>query len=571
MIFNVHIKAQGNKYVHFEQKKYIIPWQNTTDGDSEWGSVNFYNGDENTILWHGGVKNNVTTIISTGEHNINPLDSLLDEKFDVQTGSLMNSGFGIFKENFETRYLGSNKIATIGRDSLTNECYLSIFNLSTNSQNMISSATKGYYDMANKFHRLSCYDNIPQITSDGNYWIIEDNIISPNGGTYFSYIFNEKINRGTLADTNLYTYYSNLVPLSNNKYLYIDGSRISLLNWGKDGANLLEKSMYMNDSAKIDDFVILEYENLIIAQIDGSIFMGNYKTGYSSKQIDIEELGFFPSHLFAVNIPGDFHILLQGDFGEVAVINLEWDDDLKEDRYIIKARGFFGGYNHMDPYFSDHIGNAFLYHEDIPDHEKLRIFKWKFKDKTEININESNVKTTYYPEYNSTVIELPININPNNPFSENYVTKHGQGDSGGMYVETDEKNNKTVIIVSLDPSDYEDWEIFNDSLQFKLELNGHDYWYDINVNIPTDKLIISSSIENSFVFDAENLIFPNPVTDELTIDMNNIEQLQLFDSTGKIIYNEISNHINMSQWNSGIYFLHIVNNGKVITKKIIKI
>lgn len=72
------------------------------------------------------------------------------------------------------------------------------------------------------------------------------------------------------------------------------------------------------------------------------------------------------------------------------------------------------------------------------------------------------------------------------------------------------------------------------------------------------------------------MVFPNPVVHILNVNQINVEakQVLLFDSLGKRIYtNTIDkrlNEIDMSQFSSGIYYLKIVFNNQVITKKIIK-
>lgn len=71
-------------------------------------------------------------------------------------------------------------------------------------------------------------------------------------------------------------------------------------------------------------------------------------------------------------------------------------------------------------------------------------------------------------------------------------------------------------------------------------------------------------------------IFPNPVNDLLNIHQINIEpkQIYLFDSLGKKVYsnliNKRLNEVDVSQLSSGIYYLKVVFNNQVITKKIIK-
>ena len=71
-------------------------------------------------------------------------------------------------------------------------------------------------------------------------------------------------------------------------------------------------------------------------------------------------------------------------------------------------------------------------------------------------------------------------------------------------------------------------------------------------------------------------IYPNPASDYLQIEGNNIQNIQLYDVVGKIIFqnNEInsmySTKIMTNKLSNGIYFFKINTNNKLITKKIIK-
>ncbi len=71
-------------------------------------------------------------------------------------------------------------------------------------------------------------------------------------------------------------------------------------------------------------------------------------------------------------------------------------------------------------------------------------------------------------------------------------------------------------------------------------------------------------------------IFPNPASDYLQIEGNNIQNIQLYDVVGKIIFqnNEInsmySTKIMTNKLSNGIYIFKINTNNKLITKKIIK-
>ncbi len=71
-------------------------------------------------------------------------------------------------------------------------------------------------------------------------------------------------------------------------------------------------------------------------------------------------------------------------------------------------------------------------------------------------------------------------------------------------------------------------------------------------------------------------VFPNPVSNHLTIKNNGFEPTKviLFSTPGKIIsevtFTGSSATINMQELPNGFYFLQIVNDKSAITKKIIK-
>jgi hypothetical protein len=72
--------------------------------------------------------------------------------------------------------------------------------------------------------------------------------------------------------------------------------------------------------------------------------------------------------------------------------------------------------------------------------------------------------------------------------------------------------------------------------------------------------------------------YPNPVSNELTIDLNEFQQsqIQLIDLNGRVVFtqNSIKNtptySIDMSHLPNGVYFLHVVSNHKRVTQKVIK-
>ena len=71
--------------------------------------------------------------------------------------------------------------------------------------------------------------------------------------------------------------------------------------------------------------------------------------------------------------------------------------------------------------------------------------------------------------------------------------------------------------------------------------------------------------------------YPNPIEDRLNIKSEEqLKQISIFDLTGKMIYQEnnpssLNIHINAIQWQTGIYFLEVINeNGMIEIRKLLK-
>ena len=90
-------------------------------------------------------------------------------------------------------------------------------------------------------------------------------------------------------------------------------------------------------------------------------------------------------------------------------------------------------------------------------------------------------------------------------------------------------------------------------------------------NIEEKKTTITAMFENI------EAIFPNPTTGRFSIifssNLVNAKVL-IVDALGKVIYQTISNgsriDLNITSFNSGMYFVRVEESGKVITQKIIK-
>ena len=78
------------------------------------------------------------------------------------------------------------------------------------------------------------------------------------------------------------------------------------------------------------------------------------------------------------------------------------------------------------------------------------------------------------------------------------------------------------------------------------------------------------STEDAFLQKEIN-VFPNPVTHFLTIESTKeFDYIEVYNSIGKRIIKTVERKIDFSNYNSGIYFLKIIADNKVLTKKVIK-
>jgi len=80
------------------------------------------------------------------------------------------------------------------------------------------------------------------------------------------------------------------------------------------------------------------------------------------------------------------------------------------------------------------------------------------------------------------------------------------------------------------------------------------------------------SAEANALQDAEVSVFPNPASDYINISVNNavIQNIELFDITGKLVNTYQSKTINIRHLNSGIYLLKIELENTTVTKRLIK-
>lgn len=97
---------------------------------------------------------------------------------------------------------------------------------------------------------------------------------------------------------------------------------------------------------------------------------------------------------------------------------------------------------------------------------------------------------------------------------------------------------------------------------------------DVNSNGIIDYLdnLASGNLDTNSQQFKDFIYFPNPITDYLFFESDTNFDIKIIDITGKTLINIKNNfnQINLSNLQSGIYFLSITKNGKLFTKKIVK-
>lgn len=146
----------------------------------------------------------------------------------------------------------------------------------------------------------------------------------------------------------------------------------------------------------------------------------------------------------------------------------------------------------------------------------------------------------------------------------------------------------TFNYFDIDSTDYLTIKNYDGSVD--LELRGNSLPYPINIySFPINILFRSSKTYNAQGFELvfkpdinsiasyndDSYIYPNPFNNFLNLKIDNDAQLFIYSPQGQLIYSQYfysgNNIINTANWSDGIYFVILVNNDFVFSKKIIKI
>jgi len=91
-----------------------------------------------------------------------------------------------------------------------------------------------------------------------------------------------------------------------------------------------------------------------------------------------------------------------------------------------------------------------------------------------------------------------------------------------------------------------------------------EFWLIENHNITTTGEIMVVNINDNFN------IYPNPTTGIITIDIKNLEIIDVINSEGKLVYRGKETEIDLSSQPNGIYIVKVTTDKETITRKLIK-
>ena len=116
------------------------------------------------------------------------------------------------------------------------------------------------------------------------------------------------------------------------------------------------------------------------------------------------------------------------------------------------------------------------------------------------------------------------------------------------------------------------WHFLNDLGNYTLTARVEDGYGCYTTNLFYNNWFVPGVLE----LDENNQeyleIYPIPVVDELTIKgFRGGEVVTIYDSYGKVVYVGVDHIINMSMFSSGVYVIHIENDGLIVKRKIVKL
>lgn len=117
-------------------------------------------------------------------------------------------------------------------------------------------------------------------------------------------------------------------------------------------------------------------------------------------------------------------------------------------------------------------------------------------------------------------------------------------------------------------------EVLSSYPQYSIISNKVDIWTDVVVPLRAGNNLNSQKPDASFQVN----VFPNPFTDKISIQLQNIDSpvlMQVYDLIGKLIMSvqlsDLNTELNLSELKNGLYFIIAMQDNKIVeSKKIIK-
>ena len=101
-------------------------------------------------------------------------------------------------------------------------------------------------------------------------------------------------------------------------------------------------------------------------------------------------------------------------------------------------------------------------------------------------------------------------------------------------------------------------------LSFRAISNGKHISFEIAVTFNYVPDGIEESEEDKVV------LYPNPVIDRLFVQAKNLQKLEVYNAMGQQVVTTASDFVDMSAFSEGIYFVRVVCEGRIVTKRVVK-
>jgi len=213
---------------------------------------------------------------------------------------------------------------------------------------------------------------------------------------------------------------------------------------------------------------------------------------------------------------------------------------------------------------------------------EVDLSNWIFKDNDDNHIYTFPLNTIIDEAAYLVVCSNEVLFTSTYPNVDNYLAKFNFGLSGAgellrLY------NADTVLVDSVLYDDVLPWPTDADGNGSTLELINENYNNDYGENWQASYINGGTpGEENSHLQNVINninnynvAIYPNPTYNKVNISLNESSEINIFDTNGKIYFSQQldkgNNIVDLSGFRQGIYFVKIITENSIITKKIIKL